>query len=72
MMRVPPPWAMRASARSWIGAGTSGAAGLWNPGVCIGRKVMVVVVLRVFRMDFAKLSIDWVVLVVVDCWVLLI
>ena len=33
---------------------------------------MVVVVLRVFRMDFAKLSIDWVVLVVVDCWVLLI
>ena len=63
---------MRASARSWIGVGVSGAAGFWNPGVCIGRKVMVVVVLRVFRMDFARLSIDWVVMVEDVDWVLLI
>ena len=33
---------------------------------------MVVVAFRVFRMDFAKLSIDWVVMAEVDCWVLLI
>ena len=72
MMRVPPPWAMSASARSWIGAGTSGAAGAGNAGVCIGRKVMVVVVLWVFWMLFARLSIDWVVQVLIDCWVLLI
>ena len=58
----------------WEGAGIgpgviSGAAGLWNPGVCIGRKVMVVVRFRVFRMLFARLSIDWVVMVVVSFWV---
>ena len=72
MIRVPPPWAMRASVRFWIGAGISGVAGFWNPGVCIGRKVMVVVVFRRFRMDCMVLSIDWVVMVEVDCWVLLI
>ena len=72
MMRVPPPWAMRASARSWIGAGTSGAVCAGNAGAGIGRKVMAVVVLRVFRMLFARLSIDWVVLVEDVDWVLLI
>ena len=61
MMMVPPPWAISRSRRSagaagvWEGAGigpgvTSGAAGLGYAGVCIGRKVMVVVVFRVFRM----------------------
>ena len=63
---------MRVLTRSWTGAGTSDVVGFIGPGAGIGRKVMVVVVLRVFRMLFAKLSIDWVVLVVVDCWVLLI
>ena len=82
-MRVPPP-CCRSRFRSSAGAeGTaecagiglgviSGAAGLGNAGVCIGRMVMVVVVFRVFRMDFARLSIDcFRVLLVVD-WVLLI
>ena len=83
MMRVPPPWAISRSRRSAGAAGApegagigpgaiSGAAGAGNAGVCIGRKVMVVVVFRVFRMLFAKLSIDWVVMAEVDCWVLLI
>ena len=72
MMRVPPPWAMSASARFWIGAGTSGVAGAGNAGVCIGRKVMVVVVLLLFRMDCMVLSIDWVVMLEVADWVLLI
>ena len=43
-----------------------------NAGVCIGRKVMVVVVFRVFRMVWAVLSIDWVLMLEMDCWVLLI
>ena len=72
MMRVPPPWAMRASAISWTGAGTSDVVGFIGPGAGIGRKVMVVVVLRVFRMLFARLSIDWVVMVEDVDWVLLI
>ena len=83
MMMVPPPLAISRSRSStgaagvWDGAGIglgviSGAAGLGNAGVCIGRKVMVVVVFRVFRMLFAKLSIDWVVMVLVVDWVLLI
>ena len=72
MIRVPPPWAMRASVRFWIGAGISGVAGFWNPGVCIGRKVMVVVVFLLFRMLFAMLSIDWVVMLEDVDWVLLI
>ena len=56
-----------------IGPGViSGAAGAGNAGVCIGRKVMVVVVLRLFRMLCAVLSIVCVrVLEMVD-WVLLI
>ena len=81
MMMVPPPWAMSRSRSSdgaagvWNGAGIglgviSGAAGLGNAGVCIGRKVMVVVVFLLSRMLFARLSIDWVVLVVVVDWVL--
>ena len=72
MMRVPPPWAMRASARSWIGAGISDAAGAGNAGAGIGRKVMVVVVFWRFRMDWAVLSIDWVEMLVDVDWVLLI
>ena len=82
-MRVPPPWAISRSRRSAGAAGTaegagiglgviSGAAGVGNAGVCIGRKVMVVVVFRVFRMLFARLSIDWVVMLVDVDWVLLI
>ena len=56
-----------------IGLGViSGAAGVGNAGVCIGRKVMVVVVFRVFRMLLARLSIDWVVMLVDVDWVLLI
>ena len=50
-----------------IGLGViSGAAGFIGPGAGIGRKVMVVVVFRVFRMLFARLSIvcDRVLLVV--------
>ena len=83
MMMVPPPWAISRSRSSagaagvWDGAGIglgviSGAAGLGNAGVCIGRKVMVVVVLRLFRMDCMVLSIDWVVMLDVVDWVLLI
>ena len=61
----------------WEGAGIgpgviSGVVGTGNAGAGIGRKVMVVVVFLVFRMLFARLSIDWVVLVVVVDWVLLI
>ena len=63
---------MRVLTRSWTGAGTSGAEGPGNAGVCIGRKVMVVVVFRVFRMLFARLSIDWVVMLEDVDWVLLI
>ena len=72
IMMVPPPWAMRASARSWTGAGTSGAVGFIRPGAGIGRKVMVVVVFWRFRMDCMVLSIDCVVMLVVMDWVLLI
>ena len=82
-MRVPPPWAINRSRSSEGAAGVpegagigpgviSGAAGVGNAGVCIGRKVMVVVRFRVFRMDFAKLSIDWVEMVEIVDWVLLI
>jgi len=74
---------MRAAARSWIGAGSSwragigpgaisGAVGLVNAGVCIGRKVMVVVVFRVFRMLCTALSIDCVKLLEMVDWVLLV
>ena len=83
MMMVPPPWAISRSRSSagaagvWDGVGIglgviSGAAGLGNAGVCIGRKVMVVVVFRVFRMDCMVLSIDWVVMLEMVDWVLLI
>ena len=82
-MMVPPPWAISRSRSSDGAAGTaegagiglgviSGAAGTVDAGVCIGRKVMLVVVFLVFRMLFARLFIDWVVLVVVVDWVLLI
>ena len=81
MMMVPPPCSIRAFTMSWTGAGIpegagigpaglSGVAGLSCPGVCIGRKVMVVVVFRVFRMLCAALSIFWEVMVVVDLLVL--
>ena len=83
MMMVPPPWAISRSRSStgaagvWEGAGIglgviSGAVGVGNAGACIGRKVMVVVDFLVFRILWAVLSIDWVVLVVVVDWVLLI
>ena len=49
-----------------------GAAGVGNSGAGIGRKVMVVVVFRVFRMDCMVLSIDCVVMLEVVDWVLLI
>ena len=82
-MMVPPPWAISRSRRSAGAAGTAegagigpgvilGAAGLGNAGVCIGRKVMVVVVFRVFRMLCAALSIVWVKLLEMVDWVLLI
>ena len=82
-MRVPPPWAISRSRRSDGAAGTaegagiglgviSGVAGLENAGVCIGRKVIVVVVFRRLRMDWAVLSIDCMLLGVVVDWVLLI
>ena len=63
---------MRVLTRSWTGAGASGAAGLGNAGVCIGRKVMVVVVLLLFRMDCMVLSIDCIRLLEMVDWVLLI
>ena len=82
-MRVPPPWAISRSRSSAGAAGApegagiglgviSGAAGLGYTGVCIGRKVMVVVVFLLFRMDCMVLSIDWVEMVEVDWCVLLI
>ena len=83
MMMVPPP-CCRSRSRSSAGAAgvpegagiglgvISGAAGFIGPGAGIGRMVMVVVVFRRFRMDFARLSIVCVVLVVVALWVLLI
>ena len=82
-MMVPPPCCRSRSRSSEVAAGVpegaiiglgviSGAAGAGNAGVCIGRKVMVVVVFRRFRMDCMVLSIDWVVMLVDDCWVLLI
>ena len=43
-----------------------------NAGAGIGRKVMVVVVFRLFRMLLARLSIDWVVMLEMVDWVLLI
>ena len=82
-MMVPPPWAISRSRSSAGAAGTaegagigpgviSGAAGLGNAGAGIGRKVMVVVAFRLFRMLCAALSIVCVkVLEMVD-WVLLI
>ena len=80
---VPPPCSMRAAARSWIGAGISegagigpgaisGVAGLGSPGVCIGRKVIRVVVFRLFRMLCAALSIVCVRLLEIVFWVLLV
>ena len=83
MMMVPPPWAISRSRSSagaagvWDGAGIgpgviSGAAGLGNAGAGIGRKVMVVVVFRRFRMDWAVLSIDCIRLLEMVDWVLLI
>ena len=82
-MMVPPP-CCRSRSRSSAGAAgvsegagigpgvISGAAGVGNAGVCIGRKVMVVVVFRVFRMDCMVLSIDWVVILEMEDWVQLI
>ena len=82
-MMVPPPWAISISRRSagaagvWEGVGIGlgvilGAAGLGYAGVCIGSKVMVVVVFRRFRMDWAVLSIDCIRLLEMVDWVLLI
>ena len=83
MMMVPPPWAISRSRSSagaagvWDGAGIglgviSGAVCAGNAGAGIGRKVMVVVVFLLFRMLFARLSIDWVVMLEMVDWVLLI
>ena len=80
---VPPPWAISRSRSSAGAAGVpegagiglgviSGAAGLGYTGVCIGRKVMVVVLFRVFRMLWAVLSIDCIRLLEMVDWVLLI
>lgn len=74
---------MRAAARSWIGAGISegagigpevisGVAGLGKPGVCIGRKVIRMVVFRLFRMLCAALSMVCVRLLEIVDWVLLV
>ena len=82
-MRVPPPWAISRSRSSAGAAGVpegagigpgviSGAAGLGNAGVCIGRKVMVVVAFLLFRMLWAVLSIDCIRLLEMVDWVLLI
>ena len=75
MMMVPPPCSMSWAMRSWTAGVISGAAGLsgaWasgkgiigNAGVCIGRKVMLVVRWWVDIRRWAVLSIEAVVMVV--------